>query len=260
MIESFLLQPFFAIILVAISCSLLGVFVLWKKLFFFGDGMAHAILLGLVLGAFFNVNQAISLTVFAIFFGIVTQFLSKTRYFSRGLIVMVLSYFCVALAIIFSDIALKDFNFNAYIFGDILSVGSLEIQCLAAIALISTIYVFFSFRKILLINLNHDLAKISGLKIEVWNLSFLILLALVIAFSLQIIGIFLITALLILPAAIARIFSSSALQMIVISLTLSILISILAFILAANYDLKVGSTIIASFCAIFIGALSFKKS
>ena len=260
MIESFLLQPFFAVILVAISCSLLGVFVLWKKLFFFGDAMSHAILLGLVLGAIFKINQILSLTIFAIFFAFLTQTLSQTKYFSRGLIVMVLSYFCVALAIIFNDLTLKDFNFTSYIFGDILSVGTLEVQCLAAIAVIVVFYVIFSFKKILLINLNPDLAKISGIKIEFWNLSFLILLALVIAFSIQLIGIFLMTALLILPAALARIFSSSALQMLVISVISSVIISTSAFALATNYDLKVGSTIIASFCAIFLTALILKKS
>jgi len=259
-IESFLLQPFFAVILVAISCSLLGVFVLWKKLFYFGDAMSHAILLGLVLGAFFNIDQAISLTIFAIFFAFLTQLLSRTEFFSRGLIVMVLSYFCIASAIIFNDLTLKDFNFHAYIFGDILSVGSLEVQYLAIIALVVIFYVIFSFKKILLINLNHDLAKISGIKLEFWNLSFLILLALVIAFSLQIIGIFLMTALLILPAALARLFSSSALQMLVISLILSVSISIFAFALAANYDLKVGSTIIFCFSTIFITVLSLKRS
>lgn len=233
---------------------------LWKKLFYFGDAMSHAILLGLVMGAFFNINQVISLAIFAILFAAITQFLSQTRYFSRGLIVMILSYFCVALAIIFNDLTLKDFNFSSYIFGDILSVGTLEVQCLAAISLAVIIYVIFAFKKILLININADLAKISGIKIEFWNLSFLILLALVIAFSLQIIGIFLMTALLILPAALARIFSSSALQMIVISLAISIAISSSAFLFASNYDLKVGSTIIATFCAIFIIALTLKKS
>ncbi len=233
---------------------------LWKKLFYFGDAMSHAILLGLVMGAFFNINQAFSLAIFAISFAFITQSLSQTRYFSRGLIVMILSYFCVAVAIIFNDLTLKDFNFNSYIFGDILSVGSFEVKCLAAIALVVIFYVIFAFKKILLINLNQDLAKISGIKIEFWNLSFLILLALTIAFSLQIIGIFLMTALLILPAALARIFSSSALQMIVISVAISMIISASAFLFASNYDLKVGSTIIASFCSIFIIALFLKKS
>ncbi len=233
---------------------------LWKKLFYFGDAMSHAILLGLVMGAFFNINQAFSLAIFAISFAFITQSLSQTRYFSRGLIVMILSYFCVAVAIIFNDLTLKDFNFNSYIFGDILSVGRFEVKCLAAIALVVIFYVIFAFKKILLINLNQDLAKISGIKIEFWNLSFLILLALTIAFSLQIIGIFLMTALLILPAALARIFSSSALQMIVISVAISMIISASAFLFASNYDLKVGSTIIASFCSIFIITLFLKKS
>ena len=259
MLEAFLIQPFFAVILVAISCSLLGVFVLWKKLFYFGDAMSHAILLGLVMGTFFNINQAIALASFAIFFALLTQILSQNRYFTKGLIVMILSYFCVAAAIIFNDLTLKDFNFSSYIFGDILSVGTLEISCLAIISAIVIFYTVLAFKKILLINLNEDLAKISGIKVELWKSSFLILLALTIAFSIQIIGIFLMTALLILPAALARIFSNSALQMLLISMITAVVISASSFLLASNYDLKVGSTIILSFCTIFILAATWKR-
>ena len=57
MIEAFLIKPFLALILITISCSLLGIFVLWKKLSYFGDALSHSILLGLVFGVIFEINQ-----------------------------------------------------------------------------------------------------------------------------------------------------------------------------------------------------------
>ena len=259
MLEIFLINPFIAVILTTISCSLLGVFVLWKKLSYFGDALSHAILLGLACGVFFEINQIYALIIFAFLFSFLVSSISQNRYFSKDTIVMILSYFSIALAIILNDISLQNLNFSSYIFGDVLTVGSQEIQALAVITILVIFYIIFSFKKILLINTNQDLAKIEGIKTEFWNLSFLILLAVVIALSVRIVGVFLMTALLILPAAIARIFSLSAKQMMILSLGVGVLISAASFKVAIAYNTTVGSTIIAIFSVVFIVSLLLKK-
>jgi zinc transport system permease protein len=258
-LETFLIKPFFAVIFVTISCSLLGVFVLWKKLSYFGDALSHSILLGLVLGAIFQANQIFALIFFAFIFAIFVGLISQNRYFSKDVITIITSYFCLALAVILNDIWVKNFQFSSYIFGDVLTVGSQEIKALAAIVLTIIFYVIWAFNKILLINVSPDLAKIEGIKTEFWNFSFLILLALTIALSVRIVGVFLMTALLILPPAIARIFSVSAKKMLLFSLIIGTSVSALSFKLASDYDLTVSSAIIAIFSLIFIFSLSLKK-
>jgi zinc transport system permease protein len=258
-LEAFLIKPFFAIILITISCSLFGVFVLWKKLSYFGDALSHSILLGLVIGTVFKTDHIFTLIIFAVIFALLVGLISRNRYFSKDTIIMIVSYFCISLAVIFSNIWLKDFDFQSYIFGDILTVSYLEIKLLSLVMFLSVIYMIFAFKKILLININSDLAKIAGIKTEFWNLSFLVLLALVIAVSIQIVGVFLMTALLILPAAIARIFSNSAQKMMIFSLLFGIVVSAFSFKLAAHHDLAVSSTIIAVFSLIFMSSLLIKK-
>ncbi len=259
MIEPFLIKPFIALILISISCSLLGVFTLWKKLVYFGDALSHSILLGLVCGSVFGVGQIISLTIFAIIFSFLVSFNLKNRYFSKDTIIAISAYFSISLAIILNEIFLKDFNFMTYIFGDILTVGSQEIQIFAVIAVVTILFVIFTFKRILLININQDLAKIEGLKCELWNLIFLILLALTIALSVRIVGVFLMTALLILPAAIARIFSASAKVMIFLSLMIAMLAAPISFEVANKYDLNISSVLIAILSVIFMFSLSIKK-
>lgn len=259
MLENFLINPFFAVILIALSCSCLGVFVLWKKLSYFGDALSHSILLGLVLGVMFQAGQIWALIFFAVIFATMVGFISQNRYFAKDSIIMIMSYFCVALAIIINDIWIKNFSFTSYIFGDVLTAASQDIQALAAITLISIFYAFFAFKKILLSQTNPDLAKIEGIKTECWNISFLILLALVIALSVRIVGVLLMTALLILPAAIARIFSVSAKQMMLLSIFIGTIFSAASFLLASQYDLTVGSTIIVIFSMVFMASLGLKK-
>src|SRR3989338_6333602 len=137
--ESFLLFPLLAIILISTASSILGVFVLLKKLAYFGDALSHAILFGLICGAFFEINQIFALMIFAIIFAGAVSSLSQNRYFNKGTIVMILSYFCVALAIVLNDVFSSGFNFTSYIFGDVLTVGSTEITALTAITC-STIF------------------------------------------------------------------------------------------------------------------------
>jgi zinc transport system permease protein len=257
--EAFLIKSFFAIILIAISCSIFGVFVLWKKLSYFGDALSHSILFGLVLGSMINLDQVVTLIIFSIFFALLVGFISQNRYFSKDTIIMIASYFCIALAVLFNDIFLKNFSFETFIFGDILTVSNHEIIALVLVSFFVILYAIFAFRKILLININSDLAKISGIKIEFWNLSFLVLLAVLIAVSVQIVGVFLMTALLVLPAAIARIFSLSAKQMMLLSLVFGIVVSLFSFKLASDYDLTMSSTIIAVFSIIFMSSLTAKK-
>lgn len=259
MIETFLIKPFFAIILIAISSALLGVFVLWKKLSYFGDALSHSILLGLILGAVCEVNQISAIIFFAFLFSFAVRLISQNRYFSKDTIVMILSYFCVALAVILNDVWIKDFAFTSYIFGDILTVESKDLWALSAIATVVIFYVSYSFKKILLINVNQDLAQIEGVKTEFWNLTFLILLSLAIALSVRIVGVFLMTALIILPAAIARIFSVSAKQMMCLSLAIAVLISALSFKVAIIYDLTISSMIVVIFSTIFVASLLVKK-
>jgi zinc transport system permease protein len=258
-LEPFLLQPFFALILIAISCSLLGIFVLWKKLSYFGDALSHSILLGLVLGSIFAINQVLMLSVFAIIFSATVSLISQNRYFSKDIIIMITAYFCIALAILVNDFWLKDFNFSSYIFGDLLTVGSQEIKALTVITTLVIFFVFFTFKKMLLINVSADLARVDGVKTEILRLSFLIILSLVIALSVRIVGVFLMTALLILPAAIARIFSVSAKQMLILSLIIGTVVSSLSFKASIDYDLTVSPVVITIFSLIFFASLALKK-
>ncbi len=186
-------------------------------------------------------------------------FLLSDKNFSKDTIIAISSYFCLSVAAIINDISSKRVNFGSYIFGDILTIDNIEIIILALIAIITFCYVIFAFKRILLINLNEDLATVEGINVQLWKISFLILLALTIAFSVKIVGVFLMTALLILPAAIARIFAVSAKNMLVLSLVFGILTLSFSFKIADLYDLTVSSSAIASLCLIFSFSLFFQK-
>lgn len=237
----------------------MGVFVLWKKLAYFGDGLSHSILLGFILGTLFDVNQILLLVSFSLFFAILVSLFAKNNYFSKDTIIAISSYLCISLALILSHNSVGHIDFESYITGDVTIAKNQELYYLAAICIFSIFYTIFAFKKILLMNVNQDFAAIEGIKTKLWDLSFLILLSLVISFSIKITGVFLMTALLVLPAAIARIFSSSAKQMMILSLIIGVITAIFSFNFATNYELAISPTTISTFCFIFIFSFIIKK-
>ena len=251
MIENVLLNSFLSLILVVFSSSSLGVLVLWKKMSYFGDALSHSILFGIVIGVLFDIDQKLSLILFCIIFSLLVINLSKNNYFSKDTMVMISSYFFISFALILNDFAINSLNFTSYIFGDPLSVEKKEILYLAIIACAVFAYIFIFYRKIIIVNINQDLAKIEGVKVEKINFMFLILLTITIAISIQIVGIFLMTALLVLPASIARIFSRSPMQMFILSLLIGLTISITAFNVANIFNLSISPTIIFLFSITF---------
>ncbi len=256
----FFIKPFLALILTSATSSLLGVFVLWKRLSYFGDAISHSILLGAALGAILTLKQDFSLIIFAIFFALLVGFMTQNRYFSKDTIITISSYFCIALAIIINDLFATNIDFSEYIFGNISSVTDVDIIMLVAIFVLTFFFAIFAHLKILLINLAKDLAISEGINNKIWDNVFLVLLTLAIAMSAKIVGVLLATALLVLPAAIARIFANSAKQMLCFSFLIAIGFGAFSYALASLFQISLAAFAVFVLCVIFTISLLIKNA
>lgn len=253
------LKPILTIILIAIIFGLIGVFVVWKKIAYFGDSISHSMLLAVALSALWQVNQNFTFLSYAFIYGILSATILHSEIFSRDSLMMILSYFAIASAFLIRDFFVTNLDFTSYIFGDLMMVGTNEIIALTLLAFMVIIFTFCFHKKILMININQDLTRITGNKIILTNIIFSALLIITIALTVQIVGIFLVTALLILPASIARIFARSAQQMLLLSLIIAIIFSLSAFKVAESFDLTISATIAMTLIIVFICGLTLKK-
>lgn len=259
MFEAFLIKPFLALILVVCSCCFLGVFMLWKKISYCGDALSHAALLGISLGTIFKINQFYAVTFFAIFFASAIWLMSQNRFFSKDSLIMIFSYASVATALLINGSHSHELDLDSYIFGEISAVSANEIWMIFAAAIAVAIFSIFAFRKILVSTLSPDLARIDGINPEFWDLIFLIIFSVVIALGIHVVGLLLLMSLLILPAAIARIFSINPKQMLVKSLLIGILVCAISFKAAGHYETEISALMILVFSAIFFLSLLIKK-
>lgn len=213
MITSFLINAIIGGIALAIISGILGSFVLWKNMAYFGDALSHSALLGVTLGVLFNINLSIAVVLVAIMFAIVFNH-NKFRY-SHDTTLGILSYSALAGSIVLASYNKIKLDFMSYLFGDILVINIEDIYYLILCLAIVLVWLWYNWSKIILYSISEDMLQAEGVNVSVLKLSFALVLALFIAISFKIVGVLLITAMLIIPAAASLSISHTPLQMVI---------------------------------------------
>lgn len=248
------------IIFCAIACSMMGSLVLWKKLSFYGDAMSHSTLLGVAIGVFLEINQIMILVIFNLLFAVLINLFSRQKSFAIDSVVMIFSYFFISCAVLFNENFNDNFEFEEFLFGNISQINYLHLTLIAVMCIIILAYLYCYLEKFLIAIINPDIAIVKNIKIAKIECYFMILLSLMIAFAIKVTGIFLITALMIVPCATARIFSANPREMIIKSIVVATTVSLLGLLIASKYNLSISPTIIFFHCLIFFILLIIKNS
>jgi zinc transport system permease protein len=253
-IESFVLYALAAGVALALVVGPLGSVVVWRRMAYFGDTLAHAALLGVALAIAADKLPMLGVGLIGIVISILLFWLEKKRELSTDILLGILSHSALALGlIVLSIIQAEGFNVNlmSYLFGDLLAIDQSDLVFMYAGSFIILVILSQIMSPLISISVNEELARIDGVAVEKTRFVFMILLALVIAVALKVVGILLITALLIIPAATARLFSSSPKQMIVISVVMAILAVFLGVFSSLNWDFPAGPAIVMSAAGLF---------
>lgn len=257
--EDFLTRSIFVGIGIAVSTSLLGVFILWKKMAYFGDSVSHSSILGLGIAALFSFHPIVGVLIFALVFSLLITLLGKMRLYSKDTAIGISSYVSLALGLILIAAFPDQVNLNSYLLGDILSTSKQEVILIYLNSLLVVLMMIFYFKKLLLATISEDLALIQKIKVNRLNLLFLLLVAITIVFAIKVTGIFLVTAMLIMPAAIARNLSNNPIQMLLTALTISVTSVITGTLVSIYLNYPVSPTIIFVMILIFFWVLIQKK-
>ena len=213
-VEPFLLRALAAGIGVAAVAGPIGCFVLWRRMAYFGDTMAHSALLGVVVGFLFSVNVMVGVIAITVTIALALVVLQNARpWLSSDALLGILSHASLSFGLV--AIGLMSWvriDLLSYLFGDILSVTNADVLAIwaggaMAIAVLAAIW-----RPLLAASVHEDSARAEGLPVLPATLLFTVLIAIVIGLAMKLVGILLITSLLIIPAATARRFSASRKQ------------------------------------------------
>jgi len=257
--DEFIVRALLAGLLVVLMSGPLGCVVVWRRMAYFGDALSHSVLLGISLALMADVNPLLGV----IFIGIVLSYLllkmQSKKDLSSDTVLGILSHGALAAGLVIMAIMQSSgqrIDLMAYLFGDILSVSWVYIGWLSLICVSVLTAFYFIWPSILALAVSEELARSEGVAVDRVQLLFMLLMAVVIAVAMKIVGIILITALLIIPAAGARRFASSP-EIMAIYATVFGLVSVVGGVLASmQWDTPTGpSIVLVSVLLFFISRL-----
>eukprot|EP00913_Durusdinium_trenchii_P008294 g7791.t1 len=210
MLDDFFVRALIAGIGVALTAGPLGCFVVWRRMAYFGDTMAHSALLGVALSLFFQINLLLSVFGVAVLVSLLLLVLQRRQSLSADALLGILSHSALAIGLVLvAFMTWVRIDLIAFLFGDILAVTPGDIALIWGGGALVVAALVFLWRPLIASTVSEDLAEAEGMKPAQAKLFFMLLMALVIAIAMKIVGIMLITSLLIIPAATARRFSAN---------------------------------------------------
>lgn len=260
--DSFILYALAAGFALALVVGPLGSVVVWRRMAYFGDTLAHAALLGVALAIAADQLPMAGVGLIGVLIAIVLFWLEKQRDLSTDTLLGILSHSALALGlIVLSVIQSQGFNINlmSYLFGDLLAIGPSDLLLMYASVFVILLVFSQIMSPLISISVNEELARVDGVAVEKIRFIFMILLAIVIAVALKVVGILLITALLLIPAATARLYSKSPKQMVLVSVLVAIVAVVLGLYASLSFDFPTGPAIVVCASGLFFVSRVFVR-
>ena len=262
MLDDFFIRALIAGIGVAVTTGPLGCFVVWRRMAYFGDTMAHSALLGVALSLLLSLNLMVSVFAVAVVVSLILLVLQRRQALSADALLGILSHSTLAIGLVLvAFMSWVRIDLMAFLFGDILAVTRQDIALIWGGGLVVLAAVVWLWRPLGASTISEDVAEAEGLKPERVRLLFMLMMALVIAIAMKIVGILLITSLLIIPAATARRFSASPERMAVFASLIGALAVAVGLFGSLHYDTPSGPSIVVAALLLFIvSLLPFKRT
>lgn len=257
MFDDFFVRALVAGIGIALVAGPLGCFVVWRRLSYFGDTLAHSAVLGVALAIFLEINIIASVFFIAVLISVLLLFLQKKGGLASDALLGLMSHSALALGLVaIAFMTWVRIDLNALLFGDILSVSKSDMTIIWIGGAIVMAVLMFIWRPLFAATVNEELAQAEGMNPNRANLVFMVLMAIIIAISMKIVGVLLITALLIIPAATARRISSSPEQMAVLAAFVGVLAVVGGLFGSLQWDTPSGPSIVVMAMVLFILTLT----
>ncbi len=253
MFDDFLLRAVFGGICVALIAGPFGSFVVWRRLAYFGDTLAHSALLGVALGFLLHINLTLGILVICQLLAALLFFGQRQKTLSSDTLLGILSHGALSLGLV--ALAFMDgvrVDLMAYLFGDILAIGTADIAWILGGGGLALAGLLWIWKDLLAITVHEDLARVEGIAVDRINWTFLALIALTVAVMMKVVGLLLVTSLLIIPAATARRFVRTPEFMALLASLIGCLAVIGGLSGSFHWDTPAGPSIVVAACTLFL--------
>ena len=262
MLDDFFVRALIAGIGVALVTGPLGCFVVWRRLSYFGDTLSHSALLGVTMAYSFELNIALSVFIISSAIALILIQLQKKTNLPGDALLGLLAHSSLAVGlVVIGFLTFIRFDIMGLLFGDILAVTTTDIFVIWTGGAVILLVLKLIWIPLFASTVNYELAEAEGLNPDRAKAIFTILMAAVIAISIKMVGLLLITGMLIIPAAMARNISDSPQKMVLFSVIGGLLSVILGLFSSLEFNTASGPSIIMAALVLFIlSLLNIKQS
>jgi len=257
LLDDFFIRALIGGLGIALVSGPLGCIVVWRRLAYFGDTLAHASILGVVIAVFTEINLMLAVFVVASLVAFALTVLQRRTALASDALLGLLAHATLAFGLV--AIALfgaQQVDLMSLLFGDILSMTQQDVLLIFIAAVVILLCLAFVWRSLFATTVSAELAEAEGLSAKNVELVFMLLMAALVALSLKLVGALLITALLLMPAASARRFAKSPESMAIIASLFGCVSVVGGLCMSLYLDTPAGPSIVVFAALVFLITLS----
>ena len=256
MLNDFFIRALVAGIGIALVTGPCGCFIIWRRFSFFAGTLAHSALLGVTMAVFFEINIAFAVFLISASLAIILLQLQKKTKLPNDALLGLLAHASLAVGlVILGFLSSIRFDIMGLLFGDILAVSQIDLLFIWIGGALILIILKIIWKPLFASTVNYELAEAEGMKPDRANAIFTILMAAIIAISIKIVGLLLITGMLIIPAAMARNISNNPQQMVFLSVVGGLLSVVVGLFSSLEFNTPSGPSIITAASIFFCFSL-----
>jgi len=255
----FFINAILAALFAAISCGIIGTYIVSRRIVFISGGITHASFGGIGIGYYLGINPIFGAAVFAVLSALGIEYTSRKTEVREDSAIAILWALGMAIGVIFIFITPGYApNLMSYLFGNILTVTTTDLYLLAGLSLIIVLFYIMQFKNILYIAFDEEFARARRLPVNMIKYVMISLIALTIVFNIRVVGIILVISLLTIPQTIANMFVKRFIGIMMLSVVIAMIGTLTGLMLSYLFDIPSGAAIIFFLVILFFLARIIK--
>jgi len=256
----FFINAVLAAFLASIACGIAGTYIVARRIVFISGGITHASFGGIGIGYYFGFNPIVGAMIFSVLSALGIEYMSKKTNVREDSVIAILWSFGMAVGIIFIFLTPGySANLMSFLFGNILTVNSLNLHLLLALTILIIIIFVLMYKTILFVAFDEQYARAAKLPVELVNYMMITIVALTIVLNIRVVGIILVISLLTIPQTIANIFTKKFEKMIWLSVVIGFIGSMSGLLLSYYLNIPSGAAIIFFLVILFVISKIFRN-
>ncbi len=256
----FMQRALAASVLIGVVCGLLGFFVVLRRCAFIGVGISHSAIGGVALGVLLGLPPLPVAALFAVVVALGISSVSRRAVLGEDAVIGVFFSGSMALGIVlFSLNRGYQQDLFAYLFGNVLAISPSELKLLALASLVISAVVVALFKEQLFIAFDEEIARAYGHRVDILDAMLLVCLALAVIIGVRLVGVLLVEAMLVVPAATAALWAATFRRQVALSCALGALSGVIGLAMSYELNLAAGATIVLVSVAFFFASLALAR-